>query len=492
MPERYLNGGTGTPQSSPRPNLIIWPLSDPPLLAWSMLVSFATPEGSNVVAEYVIDANTGNIIRSHDAMRRLAIGTQTDGSSPGVYGDRTCKPTDSACYDMKQFPVVAGGTAATPLYSLEQFQSATAANIYVAIPDPKVRGKINELTSKDKHQWERTGADPGSAVDAYYYLVQTEQWWRNHGMTHSYNNMDGTLRILAHDPDPELVNDAKWNPVDKTIHIGVASKQLPVSAGLDVMAHEYTHAVVKTLLDLSLVGPPAAFEESLADIFGQFVEYDYNPRGGNPLPYAANRQVIGEAINGPSGTRDLVSPHNGVEKTLDHVNDHSAPRNDEHTFAGIFNAAWGLIAFGGTNSTSKVKVPQGIGFELSQLLYLAVITKKSISQVSSYDGIGFAISDEAKQAFLGADLYKTVPCAMYAVGALTKTQIESTYGIKLDDPYVCPPEPKQDDMSRSSSDMSGSGICLIGHPCTSDGCCVVVACPTPTTVTCSCHAPCPP
>jgi Zn-dependent metalloprotease len=464
MPKRYGSAAMGTIEPI-SPQLLIWTLGERPILAWRLLASSATPQGSRVVAEYIIDASTGAIIRSLDALDTAGVvGVEADGSGQGVYGNAA----NDAKRDLKHFPVIATTPPNKPPYLLEQMASATTgdlrADIFVDGAAP------SEITSKDLHNWDRVSQDPGSAVDAYAYLLATEQWWGQHGMTNSYDSKNGALRILAH--DPTNLDNAGWDRTG-TIHI-YDSNELPLStaAALDVMAHEYQHAIDQYRFfptEPADTSPAKALDESMGDVMGQFVEQQH----ARELPYQSKRTLVGEAV-WPGGLRNFVSPHDGFKKTRDHVNDPIVPSAEGHVNAGIFNAAWGLIAFGGRNGTSGVEIPVADRFAMSQQLYLTAILKGAFWAGMSYRDVGLIMSSTAFVTFNGDDRAKIVACAFYAVGALTKDDLQNEFQIKLANDKACPSDPPSDmsgprdmfeaplDLAGRSTDMADGGTCPVG------------------------------
>ena len=72
----------------------------------------------------------------------------------------------------------------------------------------------------------------------------------------------------------------------------------PLSGALDVVAHEFTHGVTAHTAKLGMEGESGALNEALSDIFGCFVEGNWQ---------------MGEGVYHPSGRaaalRDIANPH---------------------------------------------------------------------------------------------------------------------------------------------------------------------------------------
>lgn len=91
---------------------------------------------------------------------------------------------------------------------------------------------------------------------------------------------------------------------------------------LDVIAHEFTHAVIETTSQLAYEGESGALNEHLADVFGEMIQ-TLSGKGA-----AGNEMLIGEDVLTPDlkaafqkktgrelrGLRDMLHPERGLEK----------------------------------------------------------------------------------------------------------------------------------------------------------------------------------
>jgi Zn-dependent metalloprotease len=85
---------------------------------------------------------------------------------------------------------------------------------------------------------------------------------------------------------------------------GDGAAYLPMGAALDVVAHEYSHALLRALSDLAPEGESRAVEEGGADLFACLIEQAAQPAQGG--------WTIGEQIHRSGGheapIRDLIDP----------------------------------------------------------------------------------------------------------------------------------------------------------------------------------------
>jgi hypothetical protein len=118
--------------------------------------------------------------------------------------------------------------------------------------------------------------------------------------------------------------------------------------GLDVMGHEFTHAVIGSTSELVYSGQSGALNESFADIMGSMVD------PGDWL-LAEDRSCCFGAIRDMSNPPAFGQPDRWAEYAYT-----GDDNGGVHTNSGINNYAYYLIAAGGTHPDTQVTV-QGIG-----------------------------------------------------------------------------------------------------------------------------------
>jgi thermolysin len=137
-----------------------------------------------------------------------------------------------------------------------------------------------------------------------------------------------------------------------------------LSGGLDVAAHELTHAVTSATSNLIYHGESGALNEAFSDMMGKSVEFFYHPPGSQPgqADYVLGKDVIRAAAPGSlNGLRSMADPT--LYGDPDHYSRRYTGEEDEggvHTNSGIANHAFYLAIEGGTNRTSGLRV-EGVG-----------------------------------------------------------------------------------------------------------------------------------
>lgn len=159
-----------------------------------------------------------------------------------------------------------------------------------------------------------------------------------------------------------LDQNAAWDTQGKRFLFGTGEKDTlnNFTSAVDVIGHEYTHAIIDTTSKLESNGQSGALNEHLADVFGQYIQV--KSRTG------ANDFLIGETVLGndlkqkvaakygftPKGLRDMLNPQLSIPPQPTQMKDipaalgpncKSTQENDKcgvHLLAGIPNRAISL------------------------------------------------------------------------------------------------------------------------------------------------------
>jgi bacillolysin len=185
-------------------------------------------------------------------------------------------------------------------------------------PDREIRdGNNNDEVARG----EGDGTTGNPEVDrAYDFSGRVyDYFWDNFGRD-SYDDRGAPIVISVNSDE---TSNAAWSPSDRRIffHEGWLA--------LDVMGHEFTHAVVQSTAGLEYQGQSGALNESMADIFGSNIDGNWE---------------IGEDTRG-GAIRDMANPERFVQPA--HVDDYVNTPLDNggvHTNSGIPNHAYYLMA----------------------------------------------------------------------------------------------------------------------------------------------------
>ncbi len=222
-----------------------------------------------------------------------------------------------------------------------------------------------------------------SAMAASDNLTIVRDFYRDVFQRNSYDDKGAPIRASVDVQRYHLIpilgmkNNAAWMQPFKMFVFGAGGDNLGGFAeALDVIGHEFTHAVVATTSNLEYVGQSGALNEHLADVFGEIIQHEHFPESA---PF-----LIGESVlRGPLAVearalRDMLHPDLGLSKQPGKMSDIpaefgsgcvAASGNDNcgvHTLSGIPNRAAALII-------------QKLGWETSRTLFYSVMTERLTS-----------------------------------------------------------------------------------------------------------------
>jgi neutral peptidase B len=424
-------GPVGNSQATPAPVLAIDPLAaGSPKLVYDLLAAYADPTNSYdaAVMHYEIDALSGAVVSSEDAIVEIAGGCQGAGCTPimanglGVLGDQ------------KTFSALATSPPQSPPFYMQQAAGSGTSARFVGAPDGSI-----VYSSTSQNSWDTAPPDNGSAVDAYAYLGVADAWWQQRGRN-SFDGQGAPIAIVAH--DPAHPNNAGFDSKDLSFRIGVSDPPgsiKPFSAALDVMGHEFLHGVIKFTVGFTNSGNSGALNESLGDVFGQFVEGDTYPNGGGP--YTVDVTLVGEGTGKP--VRNLAHPDlsppgtcgpglsqpDNVESSLFAQGYSSFDERGSHCKDGVPNNAWYLATFGGTNDSSQRQVVPSLklGWANSEDLYFYFVQANVLGGSATMHDFATAMWAAARARF-GTDPsgpMAGVGCAWWAVGLLSADELQA-------------------------------------------------------------------
>ncbi len=183
---------------------------------------------------------------------------------------------------------------------------------------------------------------------------------------------------------------------------------------LDVVGHEYTHAVVQTTSNLKYEGQSGALNEHLADVFGIIINQIHN----NPAnPYLIGSTVLfGKYKEKAQALRDMMDPAKGLSPQPGHMDDLKKPKfakYGENCVAGMDNDNCGVHTLSGIPNKMAALVISALGPEESSKLFYNVMTKR-LKEDSKFADYRLALLEECQS--LSSDTCAIVDDALKAVG----------------------------------------------------------------------------
>jgi Zn-dependent metalloprotease len=276
------------------------------------------------------------------------------------------------------------------------------------------------------HLWQGNGnngnynikSTGSAALDAHWGMEKTYDFYLSQFNRNSYDNAGAIIKNYVH-TDINYSN-ANWNSSIQAMSYGDGDgiTMGPV-LGLDIVGHEFSHAVITNSANLIYQSESGALNESFADIFGTAIEFY---AGNNP------NWTLGEGVY-------LLNPF--VFRTLSNPNIGSSPQPDTyqgtywvnplnfsydnggvHTNSGVQNFWFYLVCQGGigTNDIGNGYSVTGIGIAKAQQIAYRNLTTYLTSSSNYYDS--YLGSLQATQDLYGnpSAEYTAVQSAWYAVG----------------------------------------------------------------------------
>lgn len=330
--------------------LVVRLKDDKPVLAWETVLSGRTKTAPSKLHVFV-DARTGKVVDRHD---EVVAGTGTskwNGPSPltidttasgGTYSLRDPNRTGLSCSDYST------GTVFSK--SSDSWGSTSATS--------KETGCTDLMFAAQK-QWDMLG-----------------QWLGRNGVSGNGRSFPGKVGLS------DL--NAYWDGSSVTIGRNTANEWI---AGVDVVAHEYGHAIDSNTPG-GTSGQEAGLGEGTGDIFGALTEAYIN----EPSPYDTPDYTVGEMIN-LQGRGPIRNMYNPPAVNNDPACYSSAiPGTEVHAAAGPLNHWFYLLAEGTSpgggkpnSSTCNSSTLTGVGVQnAGKIFYGGMLLKTSSMSYKKY------------------------------------------------------------------------------------------------------------
>lgn len=319
-------------------------------LAYLVKVSISKPAPG--YWHYFVDATNGNVIEKYNAVDHIT------GFGYGVLGARQ---SFEIAQDEK--------TGAFNLFDGKRGQGVHTFNA-----DNMDENLFNlfsqwfgytglEVESKSKF------FDDKAAVDAHVNAGKVYDYYKKTFNRNSFDDKGAKLISSVH--VGENWNNAAWNGVQMMYGDGDGKTFIPLSAGLDVIGHELTHAVTEHTANLVYKNESGALNESLSDIMGVMVEKKSWGLGADI--YTPDKP--GDALRSLKDPASIPNPLKPSEGYPDHYNKRytgTADNGGVHINSSINNKAAYLVSEGGEHYDVKVT---GVGREATEKIYYRALTK---------------------------------------------------------------------------------------------------------------------
>lgn len=164
---------------------------------------------------------------------------------------------------------------------------------------------------------------------------------------------------------------------------------------LDVIGHEYTHAVIETSSNLRYKGQSGALNEHLADVFGVLINRQFNqPKN----PYLIGAIVLPSTAKAEA-LRDMEYPEKGLVKQPGHMDDLKKEIYKKYgpdCVAAKQNDFCGVHILSGIPNRMATVVLKSVSTEEATVLFYNVMTKR-LSRDSQFADYKKALREECVQ-----------------------------------------------------------------------------------------------
>ncbi|UBH09768.1 M4 family metallopeptidase [Macrococcus armenti] len=176
-------------------------------------------------------------------------------------------------------------------------------------------------------------ANQKSGVDAHFYINKVYDYYNKVHGRDSFDNYGKTISNVVHHRTDH--NNAFWNGTAMYYGDGDGIKFNPLAGSLDIVAHEFTHAITDAEAGLVYQNQPGAISEHLSDAFAYFIEPDWQ----------IGEKVYTPGTNGDA-LRNIMDPSISIPSQPDHMryylylpNTTEGDKGGVHYNSGILNKA---------------------------------------------------------------------------------------------------------------------------------------------------------
>jgi bacillolysin len=240
---------------TPTSELVVYPFEGKNHTAYKVNVNFMGEEPGNWFV--FVDAKTGHVIDKYNGIMHAEENKTQKGFGKGVHGDHRE-------LHITRVKEEASGTK----FALADYSHENLGGILTY--DAKNDGNSSNDTLYVGNSAAFIGDYDRAAVDAHYNSEKVYDYFLNE---HGRNSLDGEgMAINSYVHYGSNYNNAFWNGRFMTYGDGDGEFFIPLSAGLDVAAHEMTHGVISHTANLAYRNQSGALNESFADVFGVLVD----------------------------------------------------------------------------------------------------------------------------------------------------------------------------------------------------------------------------
>lgn len=277
------------------------------------------------------------ILTSQDPLKKLSI--YVDANNGEIVTSRTHLYEDQPATAHTVYNGIQTITTSNVPNSVLSENNGSGKNIHTW----NMNNGTNYNNATDFHNTSTNWSTPDVGLDVHYALERTYDYFNT---VHSWNSFNGAATPTTAAPINAYVHfgnntfNAQWDHIDQVFWFGDGNG-LPLTT-LDIVAHEYTHAITSNSSNLVYQDESGALNESFSDIMGVAVDFFVNGSRAN--------YQLGEQLGSDGPLRDMAHPENfGMPRCYMRSNwyNGSADFGGVHTNSSVQNLWFYLLVNGG-------------------------------------------------------------------------------------------------------------------------------------------------
>lgn len=358
-----------------------------PMLVYKVFLHSDNP--TNEIYGYV-DAHTGEVLSTESAQCYAS----ATGTFELIYNDNT---------KTAQTQPVSGG------YRL--YDDSRGAIIYTRDLANHKYGSVtpSDIYDSDNY-WHRNEHlnNTDMAMDVHWGLQKIYDRLYNAHNKNSYDNNGKTINAFVRAIINNSTSNASWNTAYEVLSFGKGGGAYSPYASIDVVAHEYGHAITQYQVGWS----DNLFNEGLSDIWACIMEYRI-------LGNSDNVWKIGEQLKTIGSLRNIKNPNSYTETEIatTYLSNYYNNSTDKYVRSGVFSRWFYWLVNGGHTINDKGYYYNltPVGMDVAENLVVKAVFGGYLRYTSSYPEVRTAF-ENAAQALGISGLRDKVHDAWCAVG----------------------------------------------------------------------------
>jgi Zn-dependent metalloprotease len=249
---------------------------------------------------------------------------------------------------------------------------------------------------------------PKDALALNDNLVKVREFWRTKFNRNSYDNLGSDIKASVNVNRfafPDILGqkqNAAWMSTRFSFGAGKKSGMDDFSQALDVVAHEFTHAIIQSTSNLKYLGQSGALNEHFADVFGAIINDYYNHPAN---PYLIGSTVLrGKYKLKAEALRNMLHPEKGLSPQpgkMDDLKKENFKKFGEGCKANSGNDQCGVHTLSGIPNRVFALIFSKLSLDDTSSLYYNVMTKK-MKSTSNFVDYASALREECLTIGAGA------------------------------------------------------------------------------------------